>query len=567
MNKLNFINFQFKSEKQVYKIDFETTEISIFDIKRRIIELRNMTKYPEKFELLFYDQENKLLNKDQKDDNVKVQPHTKLTIKRVPNFLINPTFKDTLYDMKENNLLTSLSLNKEGENKRKDGSCFEVEDQERYSSLLEYINSPSIKQVLLQKDQKDQKEEESKILFSKDHIKNSFKCNHCYKIRLFNTNSNTINSYADIIMFCCGESICEKCIEPFKTKTKENPIHSSSSIQYERTNFKENTLSKCKICSNENVMYAYNTKAITMRHKLFYIANHIDNFIDFQPVKLNKDSNELYASTYYKQNLSLYESLLENSRFYIIKSSNIENIKTSQMHNEWATLVNNQKKINDGFQGKDYIILIFSANKSRSFQGFAILTSYVTDKIASYWNNENGVNLGGCFSIQWLVTCELSFQKATNLVNSLNNENVIKSRDLTELDKCLLCVEKEAEEIMTQNKTPHFSIEGSLSKLFDEIKRNKEREKDRNGRWKVGSSMSLSHGNGNGNGQFLRGGLFNVPTLSQLQNQISCIQQDGNLLKSFQSYVRKVLSNKEKENEKEKEIVVRERERERSRDK
>lgn len=550
MNKLNFINFQFKSEKQVYKIDFETTEISIFDIKRRIIELRNMTKYPEKFELLFYDQENKLLNKDQKDDNVKVQPHTKLTIKRVPNFLINPTFKDTLYDMKENSLLTSL--NKEGEHKRKDGTCFEVDDQERYSSLLEYINSPSIKQVLLQK------EEESKILFSKQYIKNSFKCNHCYKIRLINTNTDTINSYADVIMFCCGESICEKCIEPFKSKSKESTLNSSSSSQYERTKDKENTLSKCKICSNENVMYAYNTKAITMRHKLFYIANHVDNFIDFQPVKLNKDSNELYATSYYKQNLSLYESLLENSRFYIIKSSNIENIKTSQMHNEWATLVNNQKKINDGFQGKDYIILIFSANKSRSFQGFAVLTSYVTDKIASYWNNENGVNLGGCFSIQWLVTCELSFQKATNLVNSLNNENVIKSRDLTELDKtvgkqlCLLCVEKEAEEIMTQNKTPHFSIESNLSKLFEEIKRNKERDRDRNGRWKVGSSMTLN------NGQFLRGGGFTVPTMTQLQSQINCIQQDSHLMKGFQSYVRKVLSNKEKE----KEIV-----RERSRDK
>ena len=48
-SEVNFIYFQFRSEKQEYKINFETTEISLFDIKRKIIERRNMTKFPEKF--------------------------------------------------------------------------------------------------------------------------------------------------------------------------------------------------------------------------------------------------------------------------------------------------------------------------------------------------------------------------------------------------------------------------------------------------------------------------------------------------------------------------------------
>ena len=56
MNRSNTIYYRFKSEKKKYSINFDTTEISIGDIKKEIIKRRNMEKVPERFELIFYNE-------------------------------------------------------------------------------------------------------------------------------------------------------------------------------------------------------------------------------------------------------------------------------------------------------------------------------------------------------------------------------------------------------------------------------------------------------------------------------------------------------------------------------
>ena len=56
MNRSNTIYYKFKSEKKKYSINYDTTEISIADIKNEIVKRRNMEKVPEKFELIFYDE-------------------------------------------------------------------------------------------------------------------------------------------------------------------------------------------------------------------------------------------------------------------------------------------------------------------------------------------------------------------------------------------------------------------------------------------------------------------------------------------------------------------------------
>ena len=247
------------------------------------------------------------------------------------------------------------------------------------------------------------------------------------------------------------------------------------------------------------------------------------SFIDYQNKQSSKDSNDMYSSIVSKQILPLFDNLFDQSRFFIIKSSNVENIKTSQMHNEWATTFSNQKRVNEAFQGKEFIILIFSANKSRSYQGFAVMSSYVSDKIASFWNNENGVKLGGCFSVQWLVTCELSFQKVTNLTNSLNNENVIKSRDTTELDKvvgrqlCQMCIEKEAEEVSTTNRGYHYNIEFGLPKLYEEIKKNKDKNDNKNNRQALGFPQANNINLSNSLPGMMPGNAFSPQMLLQFQ--------------------------------------------------
>ena len=57
-NQKNSIWYRFQSEKDSYWLVFGTTCISIKDIRQNIIRRRNMIKYPEKFDLIIYDEEN-----------------------------------------------------------------------------------------------------------------------------------------------------------------------------------------------------------------------------------------------------------------------------------------------------------------------------------------------------------------------------------------------------------------------------------------------------------------------------------------------------------------------------
>lgn len=173
-------------------------------------------------------------------------------------------------------------------------------------------------------------------------------------------------------------------------------------------------------------------------------------------------------------------NLYENARFFIIKSSNKENVDLSQKYSEWATTVTNQKKLNEAFQNNN-VILIFSVNKSGNFQGYAIMTSFISDKVSNIWQNESSVKLGGSFTVQWLCMCEMPFSKLKNLVNPLNNnEFVIKSRDTQELTKeigitlCKYCMEQEKFESAYKTGRPIFHEGEFISKISDEIKRNRE---------------------------------------------------------------------------------------------
>ena len=51
----NKIYYRFLSEKDKYSIGFDTTEMSIGDIKKLIEKRRNMQKAPDKYDLIFID--------------------------------------------------------------------------------------------------------------------------------------------------------------------------------------------------------------------------------------------------------------------------------------------------------------------------------------------------------------------------------------------------------------------------------------------------------------------------------------------------------------------------------
>lgn len=62
-------------------------------------------------------------------------------------------------------------------------------------------------------------------------------------------------------------------------------------------------------------------------------------------------------------------------RFFVVKCFNYDSIKISIEHQVWSTSLGPTRKLSNAFKNADHIILIFSVNESRSFQGFALMES------------------------------------------------------------------------------------------------------------------------------------------------------------------------------------------------
>ena len=91
---MNTIWYRFYSEKDSYEIHFNTTEMSIGDIKKEIIQRRNMYKFPENFDLLFYDEENSM----EIEDKDLVKPMKHIIIKRLPHYKRENNFVQIVRD-------------------------------------------------------------------------------------------------------------------------------------------------------------------------------------------------------------------------------------------------------------------------------------------------------------------------------------------------------------------------------------------------------------------------------------------------------------------------------------
>jgi hypothetical protein len=130
-----------------------------------------------------------------------------------------------------------------------------------------------------------------------------------------------------------------------------------------------------------------------------------------------------------------YEKALDTARYFIIRSSNQENIFISRQQNEWATTRSNEGKLNEAFNSSRFVFLIFAVSKTFHFQGVALMTSATSNKGGSYWKNIDTIKLGGCFKVKWINYSILSFNRIANLTNPYcDNEPVKKSRDCTEIE-------------------------------------------------------------------------------------------------------------------------------------
>ncbi|XP_023520093.1 30-kDa cleavage and polyadenylation specificity factor 30-like [Cucurbita pepo subsp. pepo] len=125
------------------------------------------------------------------------------------------------------------------------------------------------------------------------------------------------------------------------------------------------------------------------------------------------------------------------SRYFIVKSCNRENLELSVQQGVWATQRSNEAKLNEAFDSADNVILIFSVNRTRHFQGCAKMMTRIGGSVSGgNWKYAHGTaHYGQNFSLKWLKLCELSFQKTRHLRNPYNENLPVKiSRDCQELE-------------------------------------------------------------------------------------------------------------------------------------
>ncbi|KAA8514848.1 hypothetical protein F0562_018027 [Nyssa sinensis] len=125
------------------------------------------------------------------------------------------------------------------------------------------------------------------------------------------------------------------------------------------------------------------------------------------------------------------------SRYFIVKSCNRENLELSVQQGLWATQRSNEAKLNEAFDSVENVILIFSVNRTRHFQGCAKMTSKIVGSVGGgNWKYAHGTaHYGRNFSVKWLKLCELSFHKTRHLRNPYNENLPVKiSRDCQELE-------------------------------------------------------------------------------------------------------------------------------------
>ncbi|CAA7018581.1 unnamed protein product [Microthlaspi erraticum] len=163
------------------------------------------------------------------------------------------------------------------------------------------------------------------------------------------------------------------------------------------------------------------------------------------------------------------------TRYFIIKSLNYENIQLSVEKGIWATQVMNEPILEGAFHNSGRVVLIFSVNMSGFFQGYAEMLSAVGWRRDQIWSQGGGKNnpWGRSFKVKWLRLSELPFQKTLHLKNPLNDFKPVKiSRDCQELPEdlgealCELLDENSCDDgLLNSSSRDDYSTKRSLVEL------------------------------------------------------------------------------------------------------
>ncbi|EEP80226.1 predicted protein [Uncinocarpus reesii 1704] len=125
------------------------------------------------------------------------------------------------------------------------------------------------------------------------------------------------------------------------------------------------------------------------------------------------------------------------ARFFMIKSHTLETVTASQTEGAWVTQRKNVEKLTDAFNSCRHVILFFSVNQSKAFQGYALMESLPGDpgvsvpKLAETYEWEASPP----FKVRWLNTAVTYFKNVSHLTNAYNeNAVVLVGRDGQEIE-------------------------------------------------------------------------------------------------------------------------------------
>lgn len=131
--------------------------------------------------------------------------------------------------------------------------------------------------------------------------------------------------------------------------------------------------------------------------------------------------------------------LFRETRFFVIKSNNAENVSISKSKGVWSTLPQNEATLNQAFKENRNVMLIFSVKESGKFAGFArMMGESRRDVPAVSWVLPPGISakaLGGVIEVDWVCKKELSFTCTGHLFNPWNEGKPVKiGRDGQEIE-------------------------------------------------------------------------------------------------------------------------------------
>jgi len=300
MNNHNTLFYKFKSEKKEHPIAFETTELSIGDIKKIITKRRGLEKCPEPCELLIFDDKT---NEEYKNDNIKINPAKKLIIQRIPSYLRGdhrfiPVLRNENQIKRKNEQQQIISstnntviqaLNKPLNINNPDQNSIDINNINNLNNMNN-LNNTIIYEI--------------RERFNSDHLEKLFNCSQCNKF--------FVNP---VITECCGETFCKSCIS--------NKIN-------------------CPKCLEGNLKYLPNVRVKELQEGIIKMLEElkIEKKAETNSLQINNDGG----------NKSLNLNQMNNNNLSNISSTNNQNIHLNK--GSMNTLVDQRnvlqaKSIND----------------------------------------------------------------------------------------------------------------------------------------------------------------------------------------------------------------------------